>query len=84
MFQDITKSIDACAANYGEDREAMKQYLIQGQGTALAMPNRGPARFGSDGQLDEVIRQAYSKYGFYIFERVVSDEELKDLEAEEE
>jgi hypothetical protein len=59
----------------------MKQYLIQGQDAALAMPNRGPARFGSDGQLDEVIRQAYSKYGFYIFEGVVSDEELKDLEA---
>ena len=81
MFQDITKSIEACAAHYGEDSDAMKQYLIEGQNAALALGNRGPIKFDSEGNLDKEIREAYSKFGFYIFEGAVSEEELADLEA---
>jgi hypothetical protein len=55
--------------------------LTQGHHAALALGNRGPVKFDSDGHLDAGISDAYSKYGFYIFEDTVSDEELKDLEA---
>lgn len=81
MFQDITASSEACAAHYGDDRDAMKRYLTEGHKAALLIGNRGPARFDSQGQLEASIREAYSKYGFYIFEDTVSDEELQDLEA---
>ncbi|MGB5324640.1 MAG: phytanoyl-CoA dioxygenase family protein [Pseudomonadales bacterium] len=74
------KSIEACAAHYGEQRDAMRQYLIEGEQRALAMANRGPLKFGPDGQLDAAIREAYSHYGFYIFEGVLAQEEIRDLE----
>ncbi len=45
MFQDISKSIEACAAFYGDDADAVRRYLIEGQERALALPNRGPIRF---------------------------------------
>ena len=59
----------------------MKQYLVAGQKAALALDNRGPAKFDSQGRLDSKIREAYSKYGFYIFEDTVSNDELEDLET---
>jgi len=80
MFQDITKSIDACAAHYGADAGAMKNYLIEGQAKALALPNRGPIKFNADGSVCQDILDAYSEYGFYIFESVLSTEELADIE----
>jgi hypothetical protein len=82
MAQDISKSIDACAAHYGEDADAMRAYLIEGQIRALALDNRGPIKFDENGRLDRAIRAAYSKYGFYIFERAVSAEELEDLKTD--
>ena len=44
-MQDISRSIEACAAYYGDDADAVKQYLIEGQKKALELPNRGPLRF---------------------------------------
>ena len=79
MKQDIRKSIDACAAHYGDQSEAMRQYLIDGERNALAMNNRGPIRFESDGTLAQDILDAYSRYGFYIFEDVLKGDELKDI-----
>ncbi|MFT4629823.1 MAG: ectoine hydroxylase-related dioxygenase (phytanoyl-CoA dioxygenase family) [Dinoroseobacter sp.] len=79
MVQDITRSIEACAAHYGEEASAMRAYLIDGQRRALEIDNRGPIKFSSDGSLDPAIRAAYSKYGFYVFENVMDDEELADL-----
>lgn len=76
---DISKSIEACAAHYGDDADSVKKYLSDGQAQALAMDNRGPIRFREDGQLDDAILAAYSKYGFYVFENAVSDAELEDL-----
>jgi len=76
----ITKSIDACAAHYGDDAEAMRDYLIEGQKRALEMDNRGPITFDADGKLDPAIREAYSKYGFYIFTDAISADELADLQ----
>ena len=44
-MQDISKSIEACAARYGEQATAMRDYLLAGQEAALAMDNRGPIEF---------------------------------------
>lgn len=79
MTTDISKSIEACAAHYGEAADAMRDYLIRGQAAALELENRGPLRFDDQGHLDEQIRQAYSKYGFYVFEGVMDAEELRDI-----
>ena len=82
MVQDISKSIEACAAHYGEDANAVRSYLKAGQRRALELDNRGPVKFGEDGRLDPAIRAAYSKYGFYIFEGMISSEELEDLKSD--
>ena len=79
---DISESIEACAAHYGKDANAMKSYLLEGQRKALAMDNRGPLKFEADGSLATHIKDAYSKYGFYIFEGLISDKELADLEQD--
>lgn len=79
MIQDIRKSIDACAAHYGDQSEAMRHYLLEGERNALALNNRGPIRFDSEGRLAQDILDVYSRYGFYIFEGVLKEEELKDI-----
>ncbi|NNC38131.1 MAG: phytanoyl-CoA dioxygenase [Acidimicrobiales bacterium] len=82
MVQDISRSIEACAAHYGEDAGAVKTYLIEGQAKALALPNRGELKFDEDGNVAQDILNAYSKYGFYILENVLSEEELDDIKAD--
>lgn len=82
MVQDISRSIEACAAHYGEDADAVRTYLIEGQARALALTNRGPLRFDEAGEVHPDILAAYSKYGFYIFENALSDEEVGDLKAD--
>ena len=42
---DASKSIEACAAYYGDESEAMKDYLIAGEKKALLLKNRGPIAF---------------------------------------
>lgn len=81
-MQDISKSIDICANYYGEQAEQVKAYLLAGQERALKLDNRGPIRFDENEQLDSSIREAYSRYGFYVFESVLSQEELDDLETD--
>ena len=81
-MQDISKSIEACAARYGEQADAMRKYLIAGQAAALALENRGPIEFDASGKLAQHILDAYSKYGFYVFTGVLSDEECEDIEAD--
>lgn len=81
-MQDISKSIEACAARYGEQADAMREYLLAGQAEALALDNRGPIEFDASGRLAQHILEAYSKYGFYVFTGVLSDEECEDIEAD--
>ncbi|MCC3306338.1 phytanoyl-CoA dioxygenase family protein [Sneathiella sp. HT1-7] len=80
--RDYTKSIEACAAHYGEEAESVKAYMHQGHERAYALGNRGPIRFNSDGSLAQEILDAYSKYGFYVFEEVLQNRELKDIEED--
>ena len=79
---DISESIEACANHYGEQAEAMRSYLQEGQAAALALPNRGPLRFTEAGALADEVRAACSEYGFYVFENVLSAEELEDIKAD--
>ena len=81
-MQDITKSIEACAAHYGDQADAMRDYLLAGQAAALALDNRGPIEFDTAGRLAPRILDAYSKYGFYVFTGVLSEEECEDIEAD--
>jgi len=76
------KSIEACAAHYGEDADAMREYLIHGEQAALALDNRGPIAFDENGRLAAHILDAYSRYGFYVFENVLGETELKDIEKD--
>ena len=80
MHSNTQKSIEACAAHYGEHADAMRNYLLRGEQAALAMDNRGPIRFNASGRLAEDIQAAYSKYGFYVFESVLDKNELKDIQ----
>lgn len=79
MAANISKSIEACAAHYGADAGAMREYLIRGQAAALSLENRGPLTFSTDGRLSPQVREAYSRYGFYVFTGAVSKEELSDI-----
>ena len=79
---DASKSIAACAKYYGDESNSVKKYLIEGEKKALSIDNRGPIIFESDGLLSSSIRSSYSKYGFYIFENVLSKEELEDIKID--
>jgi len=79
---DASKSIEACAAYYGDEAEAMKAYLINGEKNALALGNRGPIAFDENGNLSSTIKEAYSKNGFYIFEGVLNNEEVEDIKED--
>ncbi len=79
---DASKSIEACAAHYAENGDAMRDYLLAGEEAAYASNNRGPIAFDAEGKLAQHILDAYSEYGFYIFENVLGDEELADIQAD--
>ena len=57
----------------------MRSYLLEGEQAAHDLPNRGPIRFDVEGRLHQDILDAYSRYGFYIFENVLDEAELNDL-----
>jgi len=78
----FSKSIEACAAAYGDDGPAMKQYLLAGHDKALKLNNRGALEFDAQGKLAPHILEAYSTYGFYIFENVISELEINDMKAD--
>ncbi|NKB99233.1 MAG: phytanoyl-CoA dioxygenase [Pseudomonadales bacterium] len=69
-------------SSYGEQETAMREYREAGVARALALGNRGPIRFNQDGTLAEDILAAYWQHGFYIFENVVKEDELSDIERD--
>jgi len=79
---DYSRSIDACAAHYGDEADAVRAYMNEGQRRAYALDNRGPIRFDNDGNLHPDIRSAYSKYGFYVFEGVIDEQEMADIHSD--
>ena len=75
-------SANAGAAGFGIHEPAMRAYLRDGERRALALGNRGPIRFGADGALAPEIREAWSRFGFYVFEGVLGADELADIERD--
>ena len=68
--------------SYGSEENDMQNYLKAGEKRALSLSNRGPIRFNNDGTLHKEIIDSYSKNGFYIFEKVFSNDELNDWEKD--
>ena len=78
----MSTSATAIKVDYGPDEAAMQVYLREGGQRAHRLGNRGPIRFNADGTLHEDIVEAYWRHGFYVFEGVLKEEELQDLEAD--
>jgi len=72
----------APSTDYGPEEAAMQAYLRDGERRAYALGNRGPIRFGADGKLHPEILEAYWRCGFYVFEGVLGQGELADIEAD--
>lgn len=72
-------SIDACAAHYGDEAEAVRRYLLKGEHEARQLENRGKILFTPEGDLHPSIRKAYANYGFYVFTDVIGDAEMSDI-----
>ncbi len=64
------------------DQADMDRYLRDGEARAMRLGNRGPAIFDDDGRLAEDILDAYWRCGFYVFEGVVGQPELDEIEAD--
>lgn len=62
-----------------EHAASLKAYQEEGIRLAAEIGNKGPLRFGDDGEVHEDIITAYRRHGFYIFEGVVGPEELSEL-----
>ena len=75
-------SIEACAAHYGDEADAMRDYLIAGHKAAVELDNRGPIEFDAHGKLASHIVDAYKKYGFYVFTGVLQSDELDDIKQD--
>ena len=73
---------DLGGTDFGDDEAAMERYRAEGTARALEMDNRGPIRFDANGKLDPVIRDAYSRHGFYIFTGVLDATELADIKRD--
>ena len=65
--------------NPAGDTTALTDYAREGERKAFELGNRGPIKFNADGMLHKEIIDAYRRCGFYVFEGVLSAEELQDL-----
>ena len=74
------ESIEACATHYGDDADAMREFLLAGHERAMELDNRGPIAFDDQGNLEPHILATYRKYGFYVFTGVLNADELKDID----
>src|ERR1700735_1199855 len=64
------------------EQEAMERYRREGEARAMRLGNRGPIRFDAEGNLDRAILEAYKRCGFYVFEGLLHEDELKDIERD--
>ena len=72
---------DASTGDAGGPRETAP-YFDGGAARAVALGNRGPLRFDVGGGLAPEIAEAYETHGFYVFEGLIGDAELEELEAD--
>jgi ectoine hydroxylase-related dioxygenase (phytanoyl-CoA dioxygenase family) len=78
----LRTSTGASTASSGTVDRELQDYFRNGERRARALANRGPIRFTGNGELASDILEAYLRYGFYIFENVIGEEELADIEAD--
>lgn len=74
--------IEVPPVDYGPEEAAMAQYRAEGTARALALGNRGPLRFDGAGNPDPAILEAYRRHGFYVFEGVLGQAELDEIESD--
>jgi hypothetical protein len=74
--------VKVAIVDYGSDEPAMARYRKEGEERAMRLGNRGPLRFDRDGDLDSAILAAYSRCGFCVFEGLLREEELTDIERD--
>lgn len=81
-----TTGEDEAVRRTGSDADAqaraMREYLREGEARAMALGNRGPIRFDAQGRVHPDILEAYRRCGFYVFEGVLSKDELADIERD--
>jgi hypothetical protein len=64
-----------------EHAAGMADYVRQGERRAQEIGNRGPVSFDDGGRLHPDIVAAYWEHGFYVFQGVVSPDEIDELRA---
>jgi hypothetical protein len=74
--------LDVPIVDYGDAEPAMVRYREEGERRARTLGNRGPIRFDEHGRLDQAIVELYERDGFYIFEGVLGEDELDDIERD--
>lgn len=65
-----------------DDADEIAEYYAAGRERAFELGNRGPVRFVGDGALHPDIVEAYWRTGFYVFEGLIDDNELADIESD--
>jgi hypothetical protein len=68
--------------DYGPEQAAMERYRREGEARAMKLGNRGPIKFDRDGKLEASIVEAYKRCGVYIFEGLLHEDELRDIERD--
>lgn len=68
--------------DYGPDQAAVVRYRAKGRERALALGNSGPIRFDEQGNLHPGSLAAYWRCGFHIFQGVLEQDALDDLERD--
>ena len=76
----MSEAFDTSAAT--ANHAAMEAYRKEGEASAMALGNRGPIRYNTDGSLSDDIVEAYWRCGFYVFEGVIRAQELADLDRD--
>ncbi len=61
---------------------SMADYLEEGAARARSLNNRGTLRFNDRGRLASDIIEAYERIGFYVFENVINEGELAELDSD--
>ena len=74
--------LDVPIVDYGNDEPALVRYRAEGTERAMRLGNRGPICYDDNGNIDRSILDAYGRHGFYIFEGVLKQEELDDIERD--
>jgi hypothetical protein len=80
---DTTRTMAHDASRDDDDHaRAMHDYLREGEARAMALGNRGPIRFDTNGRVHPDILDAYWRCGFYVFTGVLPPDELADIERD--